>query len=239
MNKTIIATLSLLIVCCLNSYGQGQVTRPTKQQMQTNKPKKSTPKVTVSEPDGYINGHGYVDLGLPSGLKWATCNVGAKSPEEAGDYFAWGETKPKEKYTKENSITSVNSDKKLQSQGIMNTSMRLTMAADAARVIWQDSWKLPSKADIEELITLCEWEWIDNENKGYKVIGKNGNSIFLPASGYKIGQIVNSDGKNGYYWSSLAEQYDSNANGLQFSNDYYNFSWGSRSNGRPIRPVSK
>lgn len=89
----------VFVECGLNSYGQGKVSRPTQQQSQSSKPKKSNPKVTVSKPDGYINGYGYVDLGLPRGTKWATCNIGAKSPEEAGDYFAWGETTTKPVYS--------------------------------------------------------------------------------------------------------------------------------------------
>lgn len=66
--------------------GQGQIKRP---------PTNAKPKVGISKPDGYNNGHGYVDLGLPSGLKWATCNVGATTPSDYGNYYAWGETKPK------------------------------------------------------------------------------------------------------------------------------------------------
>ena len=147
------------------------------------------------------NGHSYVDLGLPSGLKWATCNVGANAPEEYGDYFAWGETSP-------NSIYS----------GNLST---LPLTADAARVNWGGNWRMPTKAEQDELSDTnnCTWTWTtQNGVNGYKVRSKkNGNSIFLPAAGSRSGDDLYSEGRYGYYWSSsLNTSYNSEAYELFF-----------------------
>lgn len=118
-------------------------------------------------PSGTINGHEYVDLGLPSGLKWATCNVGANSPEEFGNHYTWRQ---------QNTVTA-----------------------------WGASWRTPTKAELEELISKCKWRWIrKNGINGYKVIGPNGNFIFLPAAGYIGFGISSKSGDYGYYWSSTS-----------------------------------
>ena len=112
--------------------------------------------------------HECVDLGLSSGVKWAICNIGANKPEEYGDYIAWGETKAKSEYPKY----------KTKMFPISNTSR------DAATVQWGDLWRMPTKRDFKELLEMCKWEWVKiNGTNGYKVIGPNGNSIFLPAAG--------------------------------------------------------
>ncbi len=126
-----------------------------------------------SDESGIIRGHEWVDLGLPSGLKWATCNVGATNPEDFGDYFAWGEITTKSTYTESNSST--------YGKTIGDISGNATY--DAARANWGETWRMPTSTEIDELINNCIWEWtIQNGINGYKVIGPNGNSIFFPTA---------------------------------------------------------
>ena len=125
---------------------------------------------TTLEPENIINGHEYVDLGLPSGLKWATCNVGAIKPEFYGDYYAWGMLEP---YGEVNCTT-----------GNLDEDISGNPNYDVARSKWGGTWRIPTKKEMDELKGYCEWvkTTINNIN-GYKVIGLNGNSIFLPAAG--------------------------------------------------------
>ncbi len=149
----------------------------------------------------------YVDLGLTSGTLWATCNVGASQPEGYGDYFAWGETTPKDEYTLENYIEPT-------AQGYD----MLDLACDAAYVNWGDKWCMPTWEQMEELMNECAWTWTQqNGADGYRVEGPNGNSIFLPAAG-KAGY----PGGSGSYWNNL--RYDESfAQALYFNvNDFQN-----------------
>ena len=143
---------------------------------------------------GTLNGHEWVDLGLLSGLKWATCNVGAKTPEQCGNYYAWGETKPKEEYNQANSLT----------YGKQMDDISGNAQYDAATANWGGDWRMPTKTEMEELNKNCTWEWIkQNGVKGYKVTGPNGNSIFLPAVGNFYGTTFNSGScDDSCYWSS-------------------------------------
>ena len=185
------------------------------------------------DPNGYISGHGYVDLGLPSGLKWATCNVGASSPEDYGDYFAWGETSPKAEYTWENSVT----------YGEQMSDISGNAQYDAATANWGGSWRMPTKEQMEELVEHCEWEWTQvNEVNGAKVIGPNGSSIFLPAAGYRLGSSLFNDGDYGYFWSSTPgdDYYDYGAYRLYFDNGGVNVDWYyDRGNGLTVRPITE
>lgn len=176
--------------------------------------------------------HEYVDLGLPSGTKWATCNVGANTPEEYGDFYAWGETETKSEYTKENCVTCGESIDDIS--GNPNY--------DVARAKWGGSWRMPTKEEIIELIENCTWKWtVQNNVSGYKVTGSNGNSIFLPA-------IVDSSDVIlrwlGSYWGSTpTEKYDNEAFSFGFHcNEWlrdinYDYCW--RNEGLTVRPVSK
>ena len=184
------------------------------------------------------NGHEYVDLGLS--VKWATCNVGANSPEEYGDYFAWGETNPKTEYYY--CATDGISISELRSQGYIDSEYDLTPQYDAAVANWGGSWRIPTKAEIQELIDKCNWTWTtQNGVKGYKVIGPNGNSIFLPAAGYRYGSSLYRAGSYGYFWSSTPYgYYDSdytNARNLIFYSDEHYMDNSSRSYGQSVRPV--
>ena len=118
--------------------------------------------------------HEYVDLGLPSGTKWATCNVGANAPEEYGNYYAWGEISTKTTYTENNSKT--------YGENISDISGNPDY--DAATANWGDEWRMPTYAEMKELDEKCSWTWTTEKGvNGFKVTGPNGNSIFLPAAG--------------------------------------------------------
>ena len=180
-----------------------------------------------------INGHEYVDLGLPSGLKWATCNVGASKPEEYGNYYAWGEISPKAEYTEENSITY---DEEMND-------ISGNPQYDAARANWGGSWRMPRENEMEELLDYCEWEWTQkNGVNGYKVIGRNGKSIFLPAAGRRLGSSLDDAGSSGRYWSSTPLDnycFDYYAYCLGFYSDFQSMGDDSRFNGRSVRPVAE
>ena len=180
---------------------------------------------------GTINGHDYVDLGLPSGLKWATCNVGAATPEDYGNYYAWGETTTKTSYDESNSVTD--------GQQINDFSGNATY--DAARANWSSTWRMPTKAEMEELVDNCTWTWTtQNGVIGRKVTGSNGNSIFLPAAGYCKGTSRNYVGDFGYYWSSTppVSNTDYYACNLYFLSGDHKVHWSYRSRGYTVRPVS-
>ncbi len=176
---------------------------------------------------GKINGHEWVDLGLS--VKWATCNVGASSPEEYGDYFAWGETTTKSSYTKANSKT-YNRDM---------GSIAGNSSYDAARAKWGSSWRLPTKTEMEELKNRCTWTWTtQGGHKGYKVTGPNGNSIFLPAARSRYGESLLGAGEDGLYWSATPNV-SQNAYNLRFNSGSRYVGWGIRFYGFPVRPVSE
>ena len=137
-------------------------------------------------------GHDYVDLGLS--VKWATCNIGAETPSDYGDRFAWGETETKQEYTKQNS--------RYYKREKTDNRMSHTLSAehDAASTNWGGSWRMPTEAEFQELIDNCTWEFtILGEREGYKVTSKkNGKNIFLPAT-MRFGT-----NNCGVYWSSTA-----------------------------------
>ena len=156
-----------------------------------------------------FNGHDYVDLGLPSGLLWATYNIGANSPEEYGDYFAWGETEPKSDYSwstyKWCNGTSVSQTKYCtdSSYGIVDNKTVLDSDDDAACANWGGNWRMPTEEELHELETKCTWTWTSQSGvNGYKVVGPNENSIFLPAAGWRHNSDLYDVGLRSYYWSS-------------------------------------
>ena len=192
--------------------------------------------------DGHHNGHGYVDLGLPSGLKWATCNVGSDSPEGYGDYFAWGETETKAEYTEENSLTYGLSNSELESQGYIDSEGNLTASHDAATANWGAPWRIPTETEMGELVDNCTWEWTtQNGVNGYKVTGSNGNSIFLPAAGDRYWSSLIDDGSNGDYWGStpFSGYYDDYACSLSFNYGLEDVRHYSRYLGFPVRPITE
>ena len=134
--------------------------------------------------------HAYVDLGLPSGLLWATCNVGATAPEEYGDYFAWGETAPKDSYTEANYTYSDNP-------------FKLPSDHDAATANWGGNWRMPTRLELQELYNNTTMTWTQQGGvNGRLFTASNGNSLFLPAAGYRDGTSLIFVGNRGSYWSS-------------------------------------
>ena len=204
---------------------------------------------------GDLKGHAYVDLGLPSGLLWATCNIGASSPEEYGDYFAWGEKEPKSDYsldtykycndTEGYSFSKYVTDSEYGDYGKIDNKTALESSDDAATANWGGSWRMPTRAEWVELNNTdnCTWTWTTQDgHDGYKVTSvKNGNSIFLPAAGYRVGSSLLNAGSNGYYWSSsLFESDPSGAWRCYFdsSHRYANGISDCRHDGQSVRPVS-
>ena len=199
---------------------------------------------------GIADGHEWVDLGLPSGTKWATCNVGADSPEEYGDCFAWGETVPKAIYVwstyKWCNGSSTTQTKYCTSSayGIVDNKTTLDLADDAANANWGGSWRIPTKAEQDELrnTNYTTWTWTtQNGVSGRKVTSKvNGNSIFLPAAGYYEGSDRKFSGSTGSYLSSSLNTNDSScAYHRGFVSDYVysNNSSYYRYIGMSVRPV--
>ena len=186
--------------------------------------------VTVwTDRSGSIDGHDYVDLGLPSGTLWATCNVGATSPEGYGNYYAWGETKTKSDYSSSTYTYSSNPTE-------------LPTSVDAAYVNWGSNWRMPSLAQFQELInssyTTTTWTTL-NGYYGRRITSKlNGNSIFLPAAGYRNGSSLYYGGSYGNYWSrTLYTSNTSYAYSLDFSSSYVITNDYNRYYGQSVRPV--
>ena len=192
------------------------------------------------------NVHEYVDLGLPSGTLWATCNVGASKPEEYGDYYAWGETSTKSKYAWSTYkycngfSTTMTKYCTRNSYGTVDNKTTLELSDDVARASWGGSWRMPTIDEFSELNSKCTWTWTSQNGKnGYKVTGPNGNSIFLPAAGYRAGESLSNAGSYGRYWSSsLTTSNAYRARLLYFnSSSHYADNDGSRCYGRSVRPV--
>ena len=146
-----------------------------------------------------------VDLGLS--VKWAQCNIGAAAPEEFGNYYAWGETDIKEKYIWDTykhcngTSTSLTKYCSYESFGHVDSKMQLEQHDDVATATLGDGWRLPTIAEYEELVNKCTWVWTtQNGVNGYKVTGRNGKSIFLPAAGYRYNSMLYSENSYALYW---------------------------------------
>lgn len=187
----------------------------------------------------------YVDLGLPSGIKWADRNIGANKPEDYGDYFAWGETEPKEMYDQNSykwySSASSGLTKYCTNSSYGNVDNKTVLEAsdDAATANWGGQWRMPTKEERDELYEYCDWEWVERSNgvSGYQITSEiNGNSIFLPLAGCKDGDWVNS--YYGFYWTSSLHLDDNwNAYDVNFQIGGVIMNDDSRFNGRSVRPV--
>lgn len=204
------------------------------------------------EDDGFIviDEHEWVDLGLPSGTLWATCNVGANSPEEYGDYFAWGETEPKYNYNYWSNYTYCNDTNKMTKyctdsfwgyDGFTDTLTELLPEDDAATVNWGSSWQMPSVEQFQELInnsyTTTKWTTQNGKNGRLITSKSNNNSIFLPAAGSRV--ETRTDDGYGCYWSrSLNTLSCTHAYYLYFSSgDYIRLDITQRFIGHTVRPV--
>ena len=175
---------------------------------------------------GTLNGHDWVDLGLPSGLRWATCNVGASTPTAYGNYYAWGETSTKTTYS---SSTYTYSD----------NPTTLPSSADAATANWGSVWRMPTKEEFEELKNNCTVTWTtQNGVNGHLFTGPNGNSVFLPAADHRDDISLYDAGSGGYYWSSsLRTDYPSYARGLLLLSIHCSMDYFDRYYGLSVRPV--
>jgi len=205
------------------------------------------------EPGTAPEGVEAVDLGLPSGTKWANMNVGAKKVENYGLYFAWGETVGYTSDTSDRrsfdwdyykwcngSSTTLTKYCTSSSYGTVDNKTVLDLEDDAAYMNWGSAWRMPTRAEIKELIdnTTSTWTTV-NGVKGRRFTSKtNGNSIFLPAAGYRWYSDLYDAGSYGRYWSSSLESGPYYAYDLNFNSGYV--FWNSldyRDNGRPVRPV--
>ena len=202
-----------------------------------------------------------VDLGLS--VKWANCNVGASAPEAYGDYFAWGETEPcyTSGHAQDDPCSNWKSGKSgynwsnykycngscdtmtkycfSSNYGNVDNKTVLDAADDAATANWGGSWRMPTDTEMTELRTKCTWTWTTkNGVNGCNVEGPNGNSIFLPAAGYRYDSSLRSAGSNGYYWSSsLDANHSGRAYGLYFVSDDHDRDGSSRYCGFSVRAV--
>ena len=190
--------------------------------------------------------HEYVDLGLPSGTLWATVNVGANNPEDFGDYFAWGETSPKQNYNwnsykwcrgNYNKLTKYNNN---SSYGIVDGKRELVPDDDAAYANWGPWWRMPTADQQFELINMCSWEKTTrNGVNGRLITGPNGNSIFLPASGYAdSSSSLKAVGSIGFYWSRTIDDSDTHwAHIIRLFDSEVDGGYGYRCNGYAVRAV--
>jgi hypothetical protein len=208
-------------------------------------------KYTLQEAPKVEEVREYVDLGLS--VKWATCNVGASKPEDYGDYFAWGEIKTKSNYAWDNYAIRASGDSysnikfskyNTQSErGAVDNITKLDLSDDVANQRWGGSWRMPTKAEQDELRNNCTWTWTTmNGVKGYKVSGnKTGyrsNYIFLPAAGRIDGDKLQFSKTDGYYWSSTLNTSNPNLSYyITFDKDKVDWHSVKRYIGQPIRPV--
>ena len=187
-----------------------------------------------------------IDLGLPSGTIWASCNVGASQPWECGGYYAWGETEEKVVY---NDVTYIYFkgkdtdddgfyDKHEESEEIIENICGSVF--DVAHMKWGDGWQMPTKEQFKELLDHCSSKWTELHGvKGLKLVGPNGNSIFLPAGGSRNHSVINDVGDCGCYWSGmLSANMHHNAHNLLFGHSYaFWYGYCNRSLGHSVRPV--
>ena len=185
-----------------------------------------------------------VDLGLPNGQKWASCNVGATTPEGYGNYYAWGETETRDDYSwatyKHNN--GVNSSDNITKYGNnADTLTTLEPEDDAATAKWGSAWRMPTAAEMDELLEHCTWTWTtQNGINGYQVASKtNGNSIFLPAAGCSDGTVLKGAGSYGNYWYSSLYGIPCSAWSLDLLSDGIDRTGYFRSYGFSVRPVQE
>ena len=199
-----------------------------------------------------IGGHEYVDMGLPSGLFWATCNIGSNNPEEYGDYFAWGETEIKDSYDIANYKYSVEGADELHPQltkycsipsygynGFTDTLTVLLPEDDAATTNWGNGWRMPTAEEWQELFNNTTIR-LTHQNGAYGclITARNGNSLFLPAAGHHWGDNLIGVGYDGGYWSSsLFTDYPYGVWYFVFESSYIHVSYYGRYYGFSVRPV--
>lgn len=238
--KSFLSALLLIAVC----VGSVSISSCSKDASEENKPVDNTGGDPSSNSGGntdrktgFTNGHEWVDLGLPSGTLWATCNVGASKPEEYGSYFAWGEIKTKSEYTPENYFDSQYEKYSFDGQ------TELLPGDDAATANWGNGWQMPSFEQMAELVrgdyTTPE-RITQNGHYGLKITSKsNGKSIFLPAAGYRYNSSLKFPGNFGDYWTRSLSTSNEPHHLDFYSPDGPVFYSYKRCYGRSIRPVRK
>ena len=240
-----IFTLIAFLAVSLCSMAQSQYFYEWKDGKYVQRSVSEVDSITLSLPESPEKEYKYVDLGLPSGTLWADRNVGADSPEAYGDYFAWGETAPKSTYDwstykwckgSYNTMTKYCTNRYC---GTVDNKTVLDLEDDAAYVNMGKDWRMPTYDEQKELRNNCTWTWTtQNGTRGYKVTGPNGNSIFLPAAGYRDDSNLYRVGSYGCYWSfSLYESYPSGAWGLYFTSGYPYTNGHYRKYGHAVRAV--
>ena len=198
--------------------------------------------------DGGLNGHEYVDLGLPSGLLWATCNLGATTPEGYGEYYAWGETETKSNYDwttykycngDYTQLTKYCNNTVFGYNGFSDTLTILQPTDDAAKVNMGGGWHIPSEADWLELLQNTTNGWAtQNGVNGWLFTASNGENLFLPAAGCETIDGFTQSETYGYYWSNaLYEDNPAGAWVFGFGSDVHGLEYFSRCTGRPVRAV--
>ena len=206
---------------------------------------------TTISTTGTLNGYTWVDLGLPSGTKWATCNVGANTPEGSGNYYAWGETSTKYIYNWStyrycngdyNKLTKYCTNVEYGDNGFTDNLTTLVTSDDAATANWGFGWRMPTPTDLYELKNNCTvTQTTYNGVNGRLFTGPNGNSIFLPAAGSR-GNELGGVGSYGIYWAkTIYTDAPDLAFILYFGLDDYivNVNAFARSPGYSIRPVCR
>ena len=184
-------------------------------------------QIVYSLNTGDLNGFKWVDLGLPSGIKWATCNIGASSPTDYGNYYAWGETTTKNIYDR-NTYTYT------------GTPTILPADMDAATANWGSGWRMPTLAEMQELLDNCTYTWVTMDDvNGWLFTGPNSYSIFLPAAGYRSGNDIHYN--NGCYWSSSISSITTGlARSLDFNSDHCSLGFAQlRIQGQTVRAVCR
>lgn len=184
--------------------------------------------------------HEYVDLGLPSGTLWATCNLGAKKPSDYGYYIYWGETDQRSNYSLSGSQIYDKDIPTMRSENIIDQYFNLTSRYDAATVLWGDDWRMPTSDEINELLRYCTYQWTEvNGSNGIKFTSsKNGHQIFLPCAGMKRDNEDVMVGTKGYYIGATANG-DNTACGIYLAQDDVRSSSTLINRGRTIRAVRK
>ncbi|MBP5715688.1 MAG: hypothetical protein J6W69_01075, partial [Bacteroidales bacterium] len=211
-----------------------------------------TINAVVENMEPIVDGHVYVDLGLPSSLLWATMNVGASKPEEYGDYFAWGETESKEDYSwqtykycngTQETLTKYVPQEMAESfgyEGYYDTLSVLELADDAAHINWGVGWKTPSDAEWQEIFNACTYEAINEDGViGAKLISSyNGKSIFFSFAGFMTGTNWQEETLESYYWGTgVRRNWPVNVSQAVFQNGSTYVTTSYRNIGLPVRAV--
>lgn len=252
MKKQIVSMTLFIIICALftstNVLAQGvAVYKKTGEVMKI--PYEELDSIVTYNNEGeniiqteMVQGHECIDLGLS--VKWATCNIGADTPEEYGDYYAWGETSTKSEYSWETykwcrgTATSLTKYCSSSSLGSVDYKSVLDKSDDVAYVRWGNKWRMPTYEEVRELYDKCHWEDATcNGINGRLVTGPNGNSIFLPYSGWYNNQSnLIGCGESASYWSSTTRSSDYNAS---YHNLHSCVGNAFRFNGYTVRPVTE